>query len=348
MERNSFHNPIEDLDFRLSDLPRPAEYFPIEKGIFEVAPGLKTFGTPFGNGRLDECLFQIDSDFQKFHSNKMACRAENLRKYFSTFEFDPTTRREVCLFISRRLSEESPLYFEIQENLSGGWSLNARVTGDELTFLPNGSLDVESSRSNQGFIWADGLDALACQIQEDLAVLTVTPDKKNFLSAIHVCAPAHWAPDQKIGKDFFAIHAPIPGIQKINSASQHFSEAMVRKGPFVRFVWGFATDTQLNHHPIAPTGVSQEAWSGRKFSDPRNSQFYLRIERQVTWGLPHVSAALFTIRVSFIPGEDIKKNPLRRGLLKSALEGMSPDILAYKGLSGSIGPLLGWLADDRK
>jgi hypothetical protein len=337
METTLLMNPKGYPTLPVSNLPKPAEYFPIEKGVFEIAPGLKNFGTSFGNGKLDEMVFQCDSDFVKFHSNKISCRQENIGKYFGTFEFDSETRREICLFISRRLHLESPHLFNFIEFTNGGWKLKSQITGDTLSFLPDGNLDLESSSSNHGLVWTDGLDALACQIQEDFAVLKVTPEKLNYLSAIHVCAPAHWAPDQKIGKDFFAIHAPIPGIQKVNSAAQHFSEAMVRKGPFVRFVWGFATDTQLNHHPDAPTG--------RKFSNPNNSQFFLRVERQVTWGLPQVNAALFTIRVSFIKGEDIKNDSLRRGQLKSALEGMSPDILAYKGLTGSIEPLLEWLTN---
>ncbi len=86
-----------------------------------------------------------------------------------------------------------------------------------------------------------------------------------------------------------------------------------------------------------------EQWHGRKFIDPNNSKFFLRIERQVTWGFPQNRLALFTIRISFIPGEEIKTQPEKNKLLVAALRGMKPDILRYKGLSESVEPLVQWL-----
>src|SRR5206468_2092864 len=101
---------------------------------------------------------------------------------------------------------------------------------------------------------------------------------------------------------FFEIHRPVPGIDKVNQAARSYIEAAIGKGPYVRFVWGFATDRRLNHHPEPPPGMSPESWRGRTFDAGSPSPFLLRIERQQLWGLPAVRAAVFLIRVSFVDG----------------------------------------------
>ena len=57
-------------------------YFPIDKGIYEVSPGLRPLGTDLGFGNSDKNIFQIDEGFSSARENKLACRAENLDKYF--------------------------------------------------------------------------------------------------------------------------------------------------------------------------------------------------------------------------------------------------------------------------
>ncbi len=318
----------------LDSLKKP-RYFPIEKGVYEVAPGLKPLGTDFGNGALDAKIFQIDSDFVKYRSNKMEARAENLSKYFLTSNLEQNLENHFCLWAGKQLSLEYPEIFSWR--ISGRkWQLNCQHTHEILEFNENGKFLSTAA-------YTSGFDAIACQVQEDLALQQLGSDASNWLSALHVCSPAHWSPGDKIGKDFTKVHSPVPGIQKINSSAKSFAEAMVKKGPFVRFVWGFATDDRLNHHPVAPPGANPTLWSGRKFNDPKESKFFLRLERQVTWGFPELMASFFTIRVSFIPGDEIKANPREKELLVSALRGIHPDSLKYKGLHGSVGPLIEWL-----
>ena len=157
--------------------------------------------------------------------------------------------------------------------------------------------------------YSSAFDALSSQIQEDVAVVS-TDGKKDWLSAIHLCSPSHWAAEDKIGKDFTAIHLPVPGIEKVNRAAGSLVDAMVRKGPYVRFVWGFSTDTQLNHHPEPPPGADPLKWKGRTFDPGRaGSPFLLRVERQTLWGLPEVAAGIFAIRVYFLDGQQIRDNP---------------------------------------
>src|SRR5690606_22334856 len=97
------------------------------------------------------------------------------------------------------------------------------------------------------------------------------------------------------------------------------------KGPFGRFAWGFSSDTRLNHHPEPPPGIDPVQWQGRRFSSPEESTFYLRIERQVTWGFPEIDAAFFSIRVYYLEGISIRRDPEKREKLVAALKSMTPE-----------------------
>ena len=116
-------------------------------------------------------------------------------------------------------------------------------------------------------------------------------------------------------------------------------DAMIHKGPFVRFVWSFVTDTRLNHHPEAPPGVDPVFWKGRSFDANKEEPFYLRVERQVVYGLPEISSSVFTIRLSFWRASEICADPLKRQMLLGALESMTPESRQYKGVASCFDPL---------
>ena len=176
------------------------------------------------------------------------------------------------------------------------------------------------------------LDALACKVQEDLAVIQRDAGR-HWLAAIHLCFPNHWAAEEKIGKTFAAIHEPVAGIEPINRQAEKIVDTMIRATDgYVRFAWGVSTDDELNHHPGNPRG--------RQF-DRQNPRAFLRIERQTIWGFPEVEASLFTIRTYF---EDLAKiEPDKRAKVITAIESMTPAQLTYKGLAESRDDLLAWL-----
>ena len=118
---------------------------------------------------------------------------------------------------------------------------------------------------------------------------------------------------------------------------------MITHKPMVRFAWGLSTDTRLNHHPEPPPGVSVEQWQGRNF-DPQHPRLYLRIERQVIWGLSEYEAALFTIRTYFRDCGVVRKDLVLRSKLREAIESMTPESLVYKGLAESKPNILQWLS----
>ena len=303
----------------------PARYFPLESGRYEVKPGLFKFGTDFGNGDADRQVFQIDDEFPRYHAAKMAARQERLSKYFQTHDYRPATAERIAQFILERLPLTPSL------SLSGGEGVSvvtdSERSGDSRrTSVPRLPL----SRGGEG--QGEGLDLLACRVQEDLAVIQ-RDGNRHWLAAIHLCFPNHWAVEDKIGKTFAEIHEPVAGIEPINRQADKLVDAMINAtSGFVRFVWGIATDDELNHHPSKPRG--------RQF-DPKNPRAFLRIERQTIWGFPEVDASLFTIRTYF---EDLATlEPDKRAKVISAIESMTPASLQYKGLAESRDDLLAWL-----
>ncbi len=288
----------------LKSLPAPLKFFPVERGVYEVAPGLK----PLGENKV----FTFDTEFARFRENKLACQAERVAKYFQTANFSPEVSRAVNEFLVTQLIKEVPDLFSREENV-----LHCRLTGETI---------------------AVDFAAICMQIQEDVAVVCRDGDK-NWLAAIHLCSPSHWAAEDKIGKNFVDIHAPVPHIEKINNIAGNLVNGMISRGPFMRSVWGIAKDFRLNQHPVQPT---------KPISAPAKSPFVLRYERQVIWSLPEVEASVFFIRPYFTEAGEIRRNPRERDLLRAGLLSMSAQSREYKGIAHDFTQMIAWLDSFHK
>ena len=327
----------------LSPDARMVRYFPPASGIYEVKPGLYPFGTPFGNGEADGQVFQVDDAFEQYREAKVCARSERLSKYYQVREYAPAVAKAITGFILRRLPQEHPDHFGLAEKPDGSAVLTCRLTEEILTFDDDLRLaGVASLRDPTSPSYASALDALAAQVQEDLAVVSTSGDGEDWASALHVCFPSRWAAEDKVGKNFADIHAPVAGIERINRAARQIVRATVDKGPYVRFAWTIESDTRLNHHVAPPPGIAEEVWRGRAFRGDA-VRMYLRVERQTLWGFPNVDAFLFAIRTCFTDGEEIRKNPDACGQLRSAIASMTPESLAYKGLARHRDDVLAWL-----
>lgn len=324
----------------IETVPDAACYFPLANGRYEVKPGLMPLGMDLGNGEDDRRVFQLDGSFADYRRVKLQARAERLEKYYQICNYSPNLAAAVVRWMVDRLSREYPQCFS-QSTTDDGFTLDCDLTGERLCFSSQGALQaVESCRGVPAY--GSALDALANQVQEDLTVICRAPDGNQWLSAVHLCFPNHWSAEEKVGKDFATIHAPVAGMEKMNQRSAAIVHTMVTCAPMVRFAWGLSTDTRLNHHPEPPPGVAEADWQGRQF-DLHHPRLFLRIERQVIWGLPEQDGAIFTIRTYFRDCQRIKQDRGLRSSLISALESMTPESLVYKGLHHCKAAILTWL-----
>jgi hypothetical protein len=272
-------------------LDRPPRFTPWTKGVFGISPSLKPLGTPFGNGQRDKNWFILDDRRDEFIDSKTRAVEEDREKYVRRSDMSGEVEAAAAAAISARLGTEYP-------------SLSDRAAIADL-------------------------DELAMLVQEDICVVRADEDRDWFAYA-HLCSPSHWRASDKVGQPFFDVHSSIPGIEKVNRAAAGLVDAMIHRGPFIRFAWTVESDTRPNHHPDPPPGEDPLAWHGRDFSAGR---FWVRVERQVIWGLPAVEAAIFTIKICHMPDYEIVADPILHQTLRSTLLSMSEETRRYKGLA---------------
>lgn len=325
------------------ELPAPARYFPPRTGKYDVKPNLLPLATDFGNGAMDGRVFQFDRDWPRFRQNKQACRAERLDKYvLQTPGMDAPTQKAVGDFLRARLCAEYPHGFVCEPAENGGCVLHCYLTGERLAFASDGTLLRGVGNNETATPYADAWDALCCQFPEDMAVVRVNAATgTDETTALHLCAPSHWRAEDKIGHGFLSTHLPVPGMEKISAASGPLLKGVMERGPFVRFTWGIEFDDRLNHHPDAPPGIASSEWNRRVFDPRADVPAYLRVERQVFWGLPEASVFVFAIRVYLTDALDLPRE--EQMLLARALRSMSPESRAYKGLTKWAEPVAEWL-----
>ncbi|MFZ4509138.1 MAG: heme-dependent oxidative N-demethylase subunit alpha family protein [Fimbriimonas sp.] len=290
-------------------MDRRPRYTPWMKGVYEVVPALKPLGFDFGHGVLDGLVFQFGEDFAAYRTNKERAVHERAPKYSVRDRLPREMEAALVRRLSQQIAEEHPDLFAWE-----GTALRCHLTGALVT---------------------DDLDAFAMQVQPDIAIVRRS-QAEDWIAALHLCAPSHWAAEDKVGKSFLSTHESIPGMDRVNTAAAGLVEAMIRRGPWVRFVWGVESDDRLNHHPVAPMGVDPADWNGRLF---HRGRFFVRTERQVIVGFPDLEAALFTIQVQHIADKDLSVEELVK--LGDALRSMTPEARRYKGVDVEFGILMG-------
>ncbi|MEZ0325556.1 MAG: heme-dependent oxidative N-demethylase subunit alpha family protein [Fimbriimonas sp.] len=334
----------------------PRSWFaPWSNGVYSVSPALRPLGTDYGNGDADGRLILIDQDFHRYRANKDAAYAEDRSKYWTQVEgfsesrtlgrgsstvLSPpktSTTLAACRAIATRLATDYPSFFVFESDV-----LTNGLTRERVAWNADGTLD--KTRSILPPDVDHPLEALALQIQCDLALIVRKLDGRDYNAAIHLCAPSHWAAADKIGRSFFQVHAGIPGFEKVNAVARGLVDAMICRKSLVRFVWGVESDDRLNHHPAAPPKLDQAEWDGRNFE---SGKFWVRTERQTTLGMPDVDAALFFIHVQTVPGNVVLQMSELRESLRAGLLSMSPEARRYKGLEPGFDRLIGILDSVR-
>lgn len=274
-------------------MPIP-NYFPFMHGVYDVKAGITALGKDFGNGELDAKVFQRDEQFDCYHAEKLAA-AKHPERHMLRHGLSGTTEQAIARWMAERIETDCP-------------GQSASLAGESLT-----------------------LDRLAMCVQEDFAVLQIDEQGDNFLSYLNICMPSGWPPEEKIGRPFDQVHAPVPHIDPISAKQHSIARLMVNatRGA-VRFAWTITDDAALNHHPKRDRSVPYAT----PLPDHPAGEPLLRVERQVIWGFPEHQAALFTIRTYLYPFECL--GLAARQALVQAVAGMSEASLVYKNMDRSL------------
>lgn len=210
----------------------------------------------------------------------------------------------------------------VKDTLSGSFGLGDEI-GRCLRQLPDAWRSV-------------GLLSLA--FAEDFAVVSAADACVPWMA---VTLPSFWAPEQKMGRPFTAIHAPVADSQLLQTAGSALMQLVSNGHAWERFVWTITPHSRLHAHPqrVDPrswqvphpvgTDIAQRAW--------------WRTERQTFLPVSQGELSVFTIRVEATPLGMALQSPQQARRLHEALISMSPAVLDYRGLTPVRDALLTWL-----
>lgn len=183
-------------------------------------------------------------------------------------------------------------------------------------------------------------DAPELAFEEDLAVLD---GDGGTLPWLCVCVPSHWAPEEKVGLDFAAVHRPVGDNAALLAAAPQLVALATGGGAWERHVWTISPCGRYDQHPRRHARTPWPPEDGDPGAFAR--QCWLRAERQTFLPVGQgTRQSVFTIRVMLEPLAAAVGAPWQAQRLHDALASMSPGVLAYKNLAAARGPLLRWLA----
>lgn len=231
-----------------------------------------------------------------------------------------------------RLDPASPLFAAKQAVMQAGASRHAVPGFDESAVLR-----AIAARAREEGLPAEGPPELL--FEEDFALLDGAAGTLPWLC---VCAPSHWAPEEKVGLDFAAVHAPVADNRLLLAAGRQLVQLATSGESWERHVW---TLTPSPLHDMHPRRAARPSWPDAAHADAFARGCFLRAERQTFFPLPAGGGAVFTIRVMLEPLADSVDSAAKAARLHDALASMSDAVLAYKGLSPAREPLLRWLRE---
>jgi hypothetical protein len=191
---------------------------------------------------------------------------------------------------------------------------------------------------------------LALAFAEDIAIVDADSGHIPWLA---VALPSHWAPQDKVGLHFAAVHAPVADNALLLRASQGLMRLVAGAPAAVtdathaaaaapqpperweRFVWTVTDHPRLHAHPAR---VDPQRWQHMPVD-----RAWFRSEHQSFIPVPGLAQALFTIHVQVQPLREVLATPTHAQALHAAIASMSPAVLDYRGLAAVREPLLAWL-----
>ena len=250
--------------------------------------------------------------------------------------FDPAA---ALAALCEQAAAEHPQAFGWDGRRAWSKTLGAAVAGGEVEQVATGAFGLgdEITRCLYGLAppWRlAGLLSLA--FADDFAVVDGASGRIPWLA---VALPSHWAPEDKIGRHFAEVHAPVADNRLIVGAAAALTRMVTGPERWERFVWNVVPHGRLHAHPAR---VDPRRWQLTAVD-----QAWWRTEHQSFIPLPAQRQAVFTIHVQVQPLAEAVAPAGRAARLHDAVASMSPQVLAYRGLTPVREALLAWLAERR-
>ena len=170
--------------------------------------------------------------------------------------------------------------------------------------------------------------ALLClAFEEDFAVIDGATATIPWLA---VCLPSRWAPEDKVGRHFAAVHAPVADNALLIEAGERLARLVTGPDRWERFVWTVSADPRLHQHPAR----GETSWPDDANAESTAAQANFRHEHQTFIPIVGTGLAVFTIRVGSQPLDAALRSREDAQRLHEAISTMTPAVLAYRGLDG--------------
>jgi len=251
-------------------------------------------------------------------------------------------------FARRPGPHETPAPRFVRDALAPAYAL-AKAEGGAAAWLGEADARVlhavaQAYAAETGVVLPAEPEALAQGMQEDIVVLHDEVDAQGVLHGrvrgLSVAFPSGWRPQDKLGLDFAAIHAPVADNALLLAGARGIMDLAFRQAPMLRHVWLLTPDPGLSQHPDRPRRTWAQAMDD---AGPQGllTQVHFRVERQTTLPLPAWGRGVFLIRVQVAPLVEVLAQDRRRALeLHAALASMSPAVLDYRGMTAAQPALL--------
>jgi dimethylamine monooxygenase subunit A len=189
--------------------------------------------------------------------------------------------------------------------------------------------------------WAP-LDWVGRQVQEDLLLLDGNSAACSLVAG-QLCFANRWSLEEKMGRSFLDIHAPVPGFgEQIGPSSNLLLARLKVDRPVWRYNWSLVVGGELDLSTKMYPAV--QARMPAVTAANCGELCYFRTERQTLARLPLTGAVLFTIHTYRTPLGCLASDPAWAGRFLEVLDGASPALLAYKGVASLAGPLHEYLS----
>lgn len=186
------------------------------------------------------------------------------------------------------------------------------------------------------------MDWIGRQVQEDLVLLNPLGE----VVAGQLCFPSGWALNEKLGKQFIAVHAPLPSLASpMILAANKLIERLPLGKPVSRNNWGFRLDDQLDlssKHSLAYRERLSRVipkLSLKEFGE----RIFLRVEHQTLTRLPQSGFVLFTIHTYNSSLAEECKSTERTQTMFSFLNTTPAEMIEYKVMTPIIEKLISYL-----
>lgn len=186
------------------------------------------------------------------------------------------------------------------------------------------------------------LDWIGRQVQEDLLVLDGTVASCPLVAG-QLCFANRWSLEEKLGRSFLEIHGPVPGFgEQIGRSSSLLLERLKTDRPVWRYNWSLVLggELDLSTKMFAVAQAHMPAVTAANCGEV----CYFRTERQTLARLPQTGAVLFTVHTYRTPLGALARDPAWARRFLEVLDGLSPALLAYKGVASVAEPLHEYLS----